>query len=223
MMFDEYTKNQIINKNKTVTRRMNRTGRRPAIPGKRHKIKIDRTPEVYGEILIKDCHLEPLSGLTDEEGRKEGFNDKEDYLKYFKTLNGDVSLDTLIWRVEFELIEDDTMKMRQGYLINELHNEFLGSKYTIGIECDYEIKDGKIRFNKEPQIYFKQQGIFMYLNDAVLFYKGGEDLEKFKKHLKRMQEDEEYNKKICKYFMKMAEKDYPEDIYEGLYYEFNEY
>ena len=31
MMFDEYTKNQIINKNKTVTRRMNRTGRRPAM------------------------------------------------------------------------------------------------------------------------------------------------------------------------------------------------
>ena len=104
-MFDEYTKNQIINGNKTVTRRMNRTGRRPAIPGKYHKIKIDRTPEVYGEILIKDCHLEPLSALTDEEGRKEGFKDKEDYLKYFKTLNGDVSLDTLVWRVEFELIE----------------------------------------------------------------------------------------------------------------------
>lgn len=38
-----------------------------------------------------------------------------------------------------------------------------------------------------------------------------------------MQEDEEYNKKICKHFMKMGEKNYPEDIYEGLYYEFNEY
>ena len=113
--------------------------------------------------------------------------------------------------------------MKQGYLINELHNESLGSNYTIGIECDYEIKDEKIKFSKEPQIYFKLQGIFMYLNDAVLFYEGGEDLEKFKKHLKKMQEDEEYNKKICKHFMKIAEKDYPEDIYEGLYYEFNEY
>ena len=143
-------------------------------------------------------------------------------MNYFRILNGDVSLDTLVWRVEFEL-EDDTMKMKQGYLINELHNESLGSKYTIGIECDYKIQNGKIKFSKEPQIYFKQQGQFMYLNDAVLLYQGGEDLKKFKKHLKRLQEDEEYNKKICKYFMKMAEEDYPEDIYEGLYYEFNEY
>ena len=103
MMFDVYTVSQILSGDKTVTRRM-RGRRRPAVPGRLHKIKVDRTKNWYGWILIQDCKLERLGDLTDEEAVKEGFNNKEHYMNYFRHLNGDVDDDELIWRVEFEVI-----------------------------------------------------------------------------------------------------------------------
>lgn len=103
MMFDVYTVSQILAGNKTVTRRMP-FSRRPAVPNHYHKLKIDRTVKTYGLILILSCELEKLSNLTNEEAIKEGFNNKEHYLKYFKYLNGDVNENQLVWRIEFELM-----------------------------------------------------------------------------------------------------------------------
>lgn len=103
MMFDVYTVSQILAGNKTVTRRMP-SGRRPAVPNHYHKLKIDRTTNTYGLILILSCELEKLSELTNEEAIKEGFNSREHYLKYFRHLNGDVDEDQLVWRIEFELM-----------------------------------------------------------------------------------------------------------------------
>lgn len=103
MIFDVYCVSQILAGNKDVTRRMP-SGRCPAIPGHIHKLKIDRTKNTYGLILIEDCRLERLCQLTDEEARREGFNNKEHYMNYFKYLNGDVSDDELVWRIKFELL-----------------------------------------------------------------------------------------------------------------------
>ena len=103
MMFDVYCVSQILAGNKDVTRRM-ATGKRPAIPGHIHKLKIDRTKNTYGLILIEDCRLERLNQLTDTEAHREGFNNKEHYINYFKHLNGDVADDELIWRIQFELL-----------------------------------------------------------------------------------------------------------------------
>lgn len=102
MMFDVYTVSQILAGNKTVTRRL-AGGRRPAIPGSLHKLKIDRTKKTYGLIRIESCRLEQLKDLTDEEAIKEGFNNKKHYLKYFQHLNGSIAPSQWIWRVEFEL------------------------------------------------------------------------------------------------------------------------
>lgn len=113
--------------------------------------------------------------------------------------------------------------MKKGYVINEIHNEYCGSRYAIGIECDYEIKDDKINFTEKPRIFFRCiPGVFIYVNNAKILHKPGKDLKRFKDHLKKLQNDEEYNKRICKYFMELSKNDYPEDVYEGLYYEFNE-
>lgn len=103
MMFDVYTVSQILAGNKTVTRRMN-NGKRPAVPGKIHKLKIDRTQNTYGLILINSCDIVRLGDLTDEEAVREGFNDKQHYMNYFYHLNGNVSDDELIWRISFELL-----------------------------------------------------------------------------------------------------------------------
>ena len=103
MIFDVYCVSQILAGNKTVTRRMS-NGRRPAVPGHIHKLKIDRTNKTYGSILINSCDIVRLGDLTNEEAIREGFNDKEHYMRYFHYLNGDVDDDELIWRVSFELL-----------------------------------------------------------------------------------------------------------------------
>ena len=104
MMFDIYCVSQILSGNKNVTRRVARGGRRPAVPGHIHKLKIDRSKRTYGLIRIEDCRLERLGDLTDDEAVREGFNNKEHYLSYFWNLNHDINDDLLVWRVEFELM-----------------------------------------------------------------------------------------------------------------------
>lgn len=103
MMFDVYCISQILAGKKDITRRMP-NGKRPAVPGHIHKLKVDRTKNTYGLILIEDCRIEKLSQLTDEEARREGFNDKEHYMNYFRHLNGDVADDELVWKIKFELL-----------------------------------------------------------------------------------------------------------------------
>ena len=104
MMFDVYTVSQILAGNKTVTRRM--PGKRvPAVEGKVHRLKIDRTEKAYGLILINSVTIEPLSNVTDDEAIKEGFNNRRHYLNYFKHLNGDVDEENqLVWRISFEYL-----------------------------------------------------------------------------------------------------------------------
>ena len=109
MMFDNFCIKQILDGEKTVTRRLIRNhekAKRPAIPGKIHKLKMDRTKKTFGEILILSCFPEQIKDLTEEEARKEGFSSLRNYLDYFKIINNIELLndDEWIWRVEFELI-----------------------------------------------------------------------------------------------------------------------
>lgn len=136
MMFDVYTVSQILAGNKDVTRRM-ATSRRPAIPGHIHKLKIDRTDKTYGLILIKSCELEKLSDLTDEEAHREGFNNKQHYLNYFKHLNNNIQDNEFIWRIEFELLQGDNMNVED---MNE--REFL--EFLTKLEDEIDKKCGPL-------------------------------------------------------------------------------
>lgn len=116
--------------------------------------------------------------------------------------------------------------MKKGYLINEIHNKSFNTLYAIGIECEYEIKDGKLHFLDKPEIFFRlmdNSSIYIKLKNAEMRNEPSEDLKKFKKHLKALQEDDKYNKRIIQYFTELSKNEYPEDIFEGIYYEFNEY
>ena len=105
MIFDKYCVNKILNGEKTVTRRIP-NDRRPAIPGKIHKLKIDRTKKTFGLILIRDCYLDFVKDIDDNEAKKEGFESRQEYIEYFMDINNiDILNDwDLLWRVEFELI-----------------------------------------------------------------------------------------------------------------------
>lgn len=105
MMFDMYCIEQILNGNKTVTRRLPK-GRRPAVPGKIHKLKKDRTKKTFGLILITDCYLEPVKEIDDNDAKREGFSSRKEYIDYFMDINDiDILSDyDLVWVVEFELL-----------------------------------------------------------------------------------------------------------------------
>ena len=104
MMFDLLTMYAICNGCKFVTRRLYK-GRRPAIPtaenGKYHKIKIDRTLKVYGELDILACYTSTLGAMTEEDAKLEGFSSLQEYKEYFYQVNGYVDDDEIIWVVEF--------------------------------------------------------------------------------------------------------------------------
>lgn len=105
MMFNKYCVDKILSGEKTVTRRL-LSDKRPAIPGKIHKLKIDRTQKTYGNILIKNCDLDLVLNIDDEEAKKEGFLSRKEYISYFMDINNiDILSDyDLLWRVEFELL-----------------------------------------------------------------------------------------------------------------------
>lgn len=107
-MFDEETKNMICRRSKKVTRRLYNPDypRRPAVPtaesGNYHKIKIDRTPKVYGELDILACYTSTLGAMTEDDAKLEGFNNLQEYKEYFYRVNGYIDDDETIWVVEFE-------------------------------------------------------------------------------------------------------------------------
>lgn len=105
MMFDKFCVDKILSGEKTVTRRLPK-GRQPARPGKIHKLKIDRTQKTYGLISIRDCYLELVKEIDDDDAKKEGFNTRKEFIEYFMDINNiDILNDyDLLWVVEFELI-----------------------------------------------------------------------------------------------------------------------
>lgn len=103
MMFDEKTKNKIHYGWKIVTRRLYNPQRRPAIPGTTHKIKIDRTKKVYGEIDIIDCYPQKFGRMTETDAHLEGFDSLEEYKQYFYKVNGYVDDEDLVWVVDFRV------------------------------------------------------------------------------------------------------------------------
>lgn len=105
MMFDEYCIEKILNGEKCVTRRLPH-GRRPAVPGRIHRLKADRTSKVYGLILINNCYLGLIADIDEREAKREGFSSRKEYIDYFMNVNGiDVLSDyDLVWVVEFELL-----------------------------------------------------------------------------------------------------------------------
>lgn len=105
MIFDKFSIKKILNGEKYVTRRIP-YGRRPAVPGKIHKLKADRTKKTYGLILIEECELSRVKDIDDKEAKREGFNSRQEYINYFIKVNNINGLaeDDLLWRIKFEVL-----------------------------------------------------------------------------------------------------------------------
>jgi len=104
MMFDKRCVDKIKAGEKCVTRRLIKSNRRPAVPGRIHKMKIDRTPKIHGYILINSCTKSKLKDITEKEAKREGFGSVQEYLEYFRYVNnikGPLNKEYEVWRVRF--------------------------------------------------------------------------------------------------------------------------
>ena len=93
---------------KTETRRLYNPARRPAVPGGKIWLKIDRTPKRYGQLEILSCEPQRFGDMTQEDAHNEGFRNLAEYKKYFYEVNGQISDDDLVWVVKFKPIWTDT-------------------------------------------------------------------------------------------------------------------
>lgn len=105
MMFDLLCVFLIHRQGKWQTRRKYNPNRRPAIPGQVHKIKIDRTKDVYGYIEILKVYPQKFGDITHFEATAEGFKSVKEYKEYFQKVNGPHNDDDLIWVVTFRKID----------------------------------------------------------------------------------------------------------------------
>ena len=105
MMFDEQTKDLIVARKKTQTRRLRKNNTRPAIPNTIHKLKIDRSPKTYGYIKIISCEKAHFRDIKKSDVLKEGFHSLQEYIEYFSSKNGSIRGDTPIWIINFRLIK----------------------------------------------------------------------------------------------------------------------
>lgn len=107
MMFDKLCVDLIKSGQKTATRRIKRNDRRPAKPGTIHKLKIDRTKDVYGYIFIHKCVEQPyIWAMTNEDAQREGFNSALEFLEYWESVNKNYK-EEKIWLIEFEYLGDN--------------------------------------------------------------------------------------------------------------------
>lgn len=111
MMFDLLCVFLIHRQGKWQTRRKYNPNRRPAIPGQVHKIKIDRTKDVYGYIEILKVYPQKFGDITHFEATAEGFKSVEEYKEYFQKVNGPHNDDDLIWVVTFRKIDSLDVKV----------------------------------------------------------------------------------------------------------------
>lgn len=112
MMFDLLCLFLIYRKGKWQTRRRYTPGRRPAVPGHTHKIKIDRTPDVYGYIEIKDVYVQKFGDIDQFDAQAEGFTSVHEYKEYFQKVNGPHEDDDLIWVVTFRKLDFMDVKVK---------------------------------------------------------------------------------------------------------------
>lgn len=105
---------QVMAGEKTVTRRL--VSDNPRSPwfeggcslqvGRDYAVCPGRGKNAIGRVRIIRATLEPLALLNyDQEARREGFDDVEAFEAAWRSINGAYDPESLVWRIEFEVVE----------------------------------------------------------------------------------------------------------------------
>jgi hypothetical protein len=61
--------------------------------------------------LVDEPKLQVVEDITDLGARREGFDNRDDFLAYFKKLNPKSGLDTEVWAIHFEVVSWDMERL----------------------------------------------------------------------------------------------------------------
>lgn len=112
MNFQPELAEKVMAGEKTVTRRV--ASDNPRSPWYRHRCALQvgrdyavcpgRGKHAIGRVRILSARVGPLGWLTEAEARAEGFSSAMAFAEAFADINGKYRDNTLVWRVEFEVV-----------------------------------------------------------------------------------------------------------------------
>lgn len=96
---------------KTVTRRCMRDNPRSPwfrdgckiVEGRSYAVCPGRGKDAIGRVRVTSVRWTLLGNIDDEEARREGFNDRQDFVEGWKAING-IFGEQAVWRVEFSVL-----------------------------------------------------------------------------------------------------------------------
>jgi hypothetical protein len=108
MNFQPELAEKVINRDKTVTRRL--VSDNPRSPwaagdcklnvGQSYAVCPGRGKHAIGRVIVSDVRLEQLGQVNDQEARREGFRDAEEFREAWAAINDGYDPRAQVWRVE---------------------------------------------------------------------------------------------------------------------------
>lgn len=104
MIFSSSTIGKVLDGSKRETRRLIRRDKPPVEAGRVYAIQPGRGKEAVGQFYVKGVHKERLLDITEDGARREGFPDREAFLREFARLNPGELANPEVWVIEFSLM-----------------------------------------------------------------------------------------------------------------------
>jgi hypothetical protein len=151
MIFAPSTVEKVLDGSKTETRRLVRPGRdkAPCEVGRVYAIQPGRGKAAIGQFYVKGVRKERLLDITDPGARREGFADREAFLREFVRLNrmaqetvqGDevfLSANPEVWVIEFARFPFDPNEVQQAaFPIQEMVMKWAAGETTMEMRADF--------------------------------------------------------------------------------------
>lgn len=106
MIFAPSTIDNVLNGSKTETRRLVRNYKPPVRVGRAYSIQQGRGKHAVGYFFVKSVRKERLLDITEAGAVKEGFPNREAFLREFARLNRGQLANPEVWVIEFQLASD---------------------------------------------------------------------------------------------------------------------
>lgn len=112
MIFGFEIADKVLAGEKTETRRRGRGDESCRyVPGRDYAVQRGRGMYSEGRVLVASVEREVLGLITDEGARREGFEDRAAFFRYWAGLHGYVNMAERVWVISFSL---ESVKRRRG-------------------------------------------------------------------------------------------------------------
>lgn len=138
MIFAPSTLDKVLDGSKTETRRLVRRDKAPCEVGRVYSIQPGRGKKAVGQFYVKGVHKERLNEITEDGARREGFPDREAFLREFARLNRGQLANPEVWVITFARFPFDANEVRQAaFPIQELVMKWAAGESTMQMRAEF--------------------------------------------------------------------------------------